>query len=712
MIKNAEAGPVESVLRMGFLQKIDSLNPYVGLNDASYIFYGLVYDALTVLDNKMNTTPDLATGVWAVPTSDPKMVLSGEPYGSVWQYNLTHNANWSDGEPFTAEDVKFNIEMNAENYTNMWSYQPYSYFMKSAEVIDQYTVRIHFYDRATGDSEPCAYAYLLSIPMLPKHKLESLSNSYIAFDWTGYFENEDVPIVCTGPFVATKTIGSDWINGDNITLTRNPDCHWSTDYGKTIQFDQLKMVFYDDSTAMSLALKEGDLDVAALPPQAYKDIKADVLAGNLTNVVPFDAPKITQYWTEIGFCMAAGGTYNPSRLDPNVRHALAMATDKAHIVDQYYVGLAAEGTTCIPPVNTYWHYEPTASEKYVYDLNAAASLLESSGYRDVNSDGIRECTADSASVKNGWVYENTPLSYNMMVRREYAEEKNIAFFLQDQWNNIGVQLTVSVMDEAELSARAYTYNYDMFIWYWSADIDPNYQLFSLSQEAWGGWSDNKWSNESYEQNYTKSVTTMDKAERKVFVDNCQRTHYLDAPYIILAYTNQTYAWRNDTFKGWGDWAADPGRSVDNFWTGNPLYFDLVPISPPNRQPGDPAVGALPDMVDVGVAVTFNASASDEDGDALHFFIDFGDGNVSEASGVAGYTDPQYAEFSHAYESSGLYDVTVWIDDGSGLPSHNVTASCEVVVNEPIPEFSSLLLPCAGAIALVLTAIRRKRRPIS
>ena len=26
----------------------------------------------------------------------------------------------------------------------------------------------------------------------------------------------------------------------------------------------------------------------------------------------------------------------------------------------------------------------------------------------------------------------------------------------------------------------------------------------------------------------------------------------------------------------GDWAADPGRSIDNFWMGNPIYFDLIP----------------------------------------------------------------------------------------------------------------------------------------
>ncbi|MEM4276909.1 MAG: carboxypeptidase-like regulatory domain-containing protein, partial [Thermoplasmata archaeon] len=73
---------------------------------------------------------------------------------------------------------------------------------------------------------------------------------------------------------------------------------------------------------------------------------------------------------------------------------------------------------------------------------------------------------------------------------------------------------------------------------------------------------------------------LDREQRKVYVDNCQKVFYQDSVYIILAYVYQTYAWRTDRFDGWGDWGAHPGRTVDNFWTGNPLYFDLMPVPPP------------------------------------------------------------------------------------------------------------------------------------
>ncbi len=569
----------QTVLRVGFMQKIDSLNPYIGVNDASYIFYGLVFDAMNVIDNQMNPTADLATGIWAVPTSDPAMVASAEPYGSVWQYNLTDKAVWHDGEPFTADDVVFNFNLNAHHFASMWAYQPYSYYMKDAVKIDEQTVRVHFYDRATGTPMPAAYAYLMSIPMLPKHKLENMDPFAIGFNWTGVYSGEEFPIVGTGPFTGTKNIRQEWVAGDQITLVKNKDYHWK--YTKAgapeIKFDKLVMYFYDETTAMTYALENKELDIAAFPPQAYNNIKSDVASGALKNVTTFDGRKITQYWTEIGINMNLAGP-NPSRLDRNIRMAMAMATNKSYIVSQYYLGLADEGTTMIPPVNSYWHYEPNATEKIPFDLEAARNLLNDSYYRDTNGDGYRECMAQSYAVSENLAPEGKTLVYKMVVRREYPEEKDIAMYLQDTWKLIGIRLDYETVDEAQLNTIAYGYAYDTFIWYWSADIDPNYQLYVQTKNAWGGWNDNKYTNATYEQNYLASVMELNKTQRKVYVDNCQRTDYLDAYYIILAYPYQTYAWRDDTFSGWGDWAADPGRSMDNFWMGNPLFFDLIPLN--------------------------------------------------------------------------------------------------------------------------------------
>lgn len=607
VISSAAAQEPETVLRIGFMQEIDSMNPYVGLNDASYVFYGLVYDALGVIDEDMNPEPDLALDAWAVPTDDPDPRMAGMPYGSVWQYNLTRNAYWTDGEPFTADDVIFNIELNYKNYDSMWAYQPYSYFMSGAwKWQDDYTVRISFWNKATKEPMPAAYAYLISIPMLPKHLLQDQNAYDIGFNWTGVWPDSvspGMPIVGTGPFMATPNIYSEWLAGDHITLVKNPKYHWKADKGEEVKFDKLVMRFFEDSTTMTLALKNGELDVAALPPQAYRSLKQNPPA----NVVTYDGPKVTQYWTEIGINMNAAGP-NPSRLDPAIRHAMHMATNKDYIVENYYLGMADPGSTIIPPVNTYWHYEPTEAEKFQYNLTAAAALLEASGYRDEDHDGIREATLDSLAVEQGWAVEGTKLQYEMLIRREYPEERDIAQYLEGEWAQIGIDINYRILDESQLSTEVYSYAYDTMIWYWSADIDPNYQLFVLSTAAIGGWSDCKYSNPAYDENYTMSVATLDREQRKVYVDNCQRIFYNDSTYIILAYAYQTYAWRTDTFTNWGDWDAHPGRTVDNFWMGNPLYFDLEPniVPPPPPEPFDWVLLAVGGAVAAAVVIAIVA----------------------------------------------------------------------------------------------------------
>ncbi|MGB2581888.1 MAG: ABC transporter substrate-binding protein, partial [Thermoplasmata archaeon] len=362
--------------------------------------------------------------------------------------------------------------------------------------------------------------------------------------------------------------------GDKITLVRNPNYHWALDRYLDVRFDRIEMYFFDDAFAMATALEMGELDVAQLPPPEYRTLKNKVLDGTLENVETFDGPKCTQYMTEVMVCMSTGGS-NPSRLDPVIRQAMAMATNKTYIVNNHYLGLADEGTTLIPPINEKWHYDPSEEETYHYDIDAANALLESAGYRYVNGTEVRVATADSYAVQQGLVPENTPLVYDMAVRQEHPEERDIAEFLKGEWSEVGIEIEYDIMTEAALGALVYSYEYDTAIWCWLSDPDPSYILFCQAEASFGGWNDNMYSSDAYEDNYTASVRTLDYSDRKTYVDNCQRVHYRDASYIILACPYQTYAWRTDTVDGWGDWAENPGRSIDAFWGGNPFYFEPI-----------------------------------------------------------------------------------------------------------------------------------------
>ena len=580
----------QRILRAGFLQPVDSMNPMLGLNDASYIFYGLVYDNPHCIDKEMNIESNLVIDTRPVPASDPEIALGVRPYGSIWEYDITPNAMWHDGEPFTVEDFVWNMNLHLTYYDTMWAFQPYSYFMEKVEKVDEDTARIYYFDRETEQPMACAYAYLLAIPMMPRHLLSSYNAPFISFEWPGTFDDSVLPIVGTGPFMVTDEIESEWTAGDHLTLVRNPNYHWADDKDMNISFDGIVMYFYDDATSMRLALTSGDLDIAQFPPETYKALKDGIADGTYDGLACYDGLKCTQYWTEIEFCMNEGGP-NPSRLDPAIRQALATATDKEYIVANYYRSLAEVGTTLVPSVNEKWHYEPTEDERFDYDLDAARDMLDEAGYRYPHDGAeFRTVMADSLAAKEGWAIPGTELVYHMFIRREYPEEALIAKYLKETWAQIGVGIDYEVVDESYMGTEVYSYEYDTCIWYWSADIDPNYMLFCQSQLAWSGWSDNKYYNETYEENYRASVSAMDDDDRKMYVDNCQRTHYRDAAFIIMAAPYQTYVWRTDTFEGWGDWDVSPGMSMDNFWTGNPLFYDLVYIG--DRQTGFDLTSAL------------------------------------------------------------------------------------------------------------------------
>jgi len=672
--ESASISATETILRIGSLDFVDHLNPNVGYAEVSHIFYGLVYDSLFSVGNDLETVGNLASSWWAVPETDPELVISGEPYGSVWEYNITPNARWHDGEIFTVDDVVWNINLNADYFEWMWAYQPYSYFLDYAEAVDADTVRIHYFERSTGSPMPVAFGDSLQIYMLPKHLMDEWTPSDIAFYWHGLFSEEESPghpIVGTGPFTATTYIMDEYVEGDHITLVRNPEYHWFADRGLSISFDKIIMKFYDDPVGMSADLENGLLDVAQFPPQTYKELKEDIDNGELEDMDCYDGIKCTQYWTEIGFNMKDAGP-NPSRLDPAVRQAMAMGTDKEFIKDTYYNGFADVGTTLISPVNTKWHYEPTADELFPFDTAAAAELLDEAGYRIPLAETYRVVTEDSLAYTEGWAEVGDRLTYDMLVRREYPEELLIANYLAQVWREeLGLELVPRVVDEVVLATEVYNYNYDMVLWFWGSDPDPNYILFCQSERAWGGWSDNLYYNETYEQSYNSSVSAMDPVEREEYVDNCQLVHYRDAAYIILAYVHQTYIWRTDTFTGWGDWANDPGRSLDAYWGANPLLFDLVPTTPGNSPPADLTLVTPTGDAYVDEALSFTVSAEDTDMDALFLELDFGDGTAEGLTFLANESTYYEATFTHTYDSPGEFILTVTADDQTGISGHEV-----------------------------------------
>lgn len=644
----AEAADVMSTLRIGMVQSIDSLNPFIGINDNAYIFYGLVYDYLICLDEDLQPKPNLAVS-WNI-------VADYEPYGSVWQYNLTRNAYWHDGEPVDADDVVFTFNYQiGDKWVAMWAYQPYTLLVQSVEKVDQYTVRLHF----AKDGEPvaCSFGDSLMMPIVPEHYWKDIH--YID---AGFAHTNPKPIG-SGPFKCTDETYSEFLRGDRLILYKNERYHAPAEYGKEIQFDRLVLENYLEPAALLADLQRGAIDIAQFDAPTYTSL-VDWLDKNPTDKIQTHAGrKCTGYSVEIGISMKDASGQNNLRRDLAVRQAMAHATDKEFIVDHVYRGLGEIGSTILSPIFPYWYWEPEGDEVYEYDLDRANEILDDAGYVWNDAHTVRYAPEGHPWNNAG---DDLQLRFDMVVEQEIIEDRATAQFLVEEWAKIGIAIEPMYVDTALWGTLVYGGQFDTMLTYWSGDPDPNYLLYVQCTDALDGWSENWYSNPAYDENYTLSVLEVDPVKRLEYVINCQRMMYRDAAFIVTAYPYECTAWRTDHFSGWGDWTAHPGRALSNFWTANDLYFDLVPMS--SDEPPFVILDNVAGSANVSLEVT--AYAEDPEGAAMEYHLDFGDG-----SNVTGAV-PSDGEISvtHMFDAPGEYMMNITVSDAAGGTRETNTAT--------------------------------------
>lgn len=229
------------------------------------------------------------------------------------------------------------------------------------------------------------------------------------------------------------------------------------------------------------------------------------------------------------------------------------------------------GATIISPIYGDIYWQPGPDEVFAYSLDKANETLDAAGYAWKADHSVRVAPANSSLAPGG------ELRFNIIIEAELVEDRDTAYFLKSEWAKVGIIIEPQIVSTGQWNLYVYNYNYDLTISYWSGDPDPNYLLFIETSYSIGGWSENSYDNPEYDENYTNCVETVNPTDRLPFMINCQKLMYRDCAFMVTVYPYGCYAWRTDHFEGWGDWANHPGRTLSNFWTANPLYFDLTPI---------------------------------------------------------------------------------------------------------------------------------------
>ncbi|MDH4122808.1 MAG: ABC transporter substrate-binding protein [Thermoplasmata archaeon] len=619
----------ERVLTIAMGEPIDSANPFVGITDNAYIFFGLVYDYLMSPDEDLINRPNIAESWYYMdgPTAattgsnfallDHNQTPDDWPLGSIWQYNISHDIFWSDGVDLTADDVKWTMEIQTgANFNTYWAYQPYTRWMNYIEKVDEYTVRIFYADFDTEQPFPVAFGGNLYIPIMPRHAFEGKASSFLGQEWSG------IPAIGSGAFRGSANLEAELIAKESVNMVRN-DFYDFVDpadderkglggkYNRTVEIDRLVMKFFSEESTLSLSVRTGDTDTGEIQAGTYltwiddPNLPAAVSTQVLLSPTAYSKQVVLNDYAD------AAGELNPLRLDPAVQRAVALATNKTHIKNAIYKELADPGYGLISPVWPEWYWEPDNSPSTFdvynetgvsiynytkpqinvmdYDIVTANEILNAAGYVWQNSSGKTVRVAgDLAAKRMKAMFDTDPgsilgkeLVFEQVVEQEVFEDRQVGDFLVSEWEKIGVWIqsgqgghTISLVNSATWNLLIYSYTYNTMQTYWSGDIDPNYLTYVASSFSLWGWNEFGTTVEEYDNYYLNQARTFDYDERKYWVDKCSEWMYLSGSVITTVYPKICFAINNESWEGWGDWIAHPGMTMDAFWTENPLWWKL------------------------------------------------------------------------------------------------------------------------------------------
>ena len=450
------------------------------------------------------------------------------------------DVKWSDGHPFSADDVMFTLKyfaMNEKAINNAIPRLTIGGELVKWEKIDDMTVKAIL-------PEPFGpFLMTLShVKIFPEHVLEPLIDkndlSSVNFIWT---TNTPVnQIVGTGPFMIEQ-----YVTDQKVVLKKNPN-YWKVDkWGNRLPYiERINFIVIPDAEVTMAKFMTGEVDFAVLDPKDYPTLKSKELSGAPFTIFAAEPVNPTPSPFHI--------TFNLDEKDPELRklfreddfrRAIEYALDRDRIIEEVYNTLAVYGGTPTLPSNFF--YNPKIEEiRRPYDLDKASELLDKLGLKDTDKDGIR-------NLPSGKNFEVVFLT----TTAQQAQE--IAYIFSEDVKKIGIKLHLQFLDTSVIMETLLAGNFEMSMYAFGNQPDPQ-----LRKEIWQpsgplyynhiSTKDPKtgkpvfenmldWELEVYEL-FEKGQTTMDPQERKKYYDRWQEIYADKVPYIFVCKPMDIWGW--------------------------------------------------------------------------------------------------------------------------------------------------------------------------
>ena len=419
--------------------------------------------------------------------------------GLTYTFQLRKGVSFTDGTPFTAEDVKFTFDYMKEH--------PYKWvsvsMVEEASVVDEHTVEI----KLNKTYNPFLSDVAGSLPILPKHIWENVTEPETF--------TEPEAAISTGPFILENYDAA----AGTYTLKANEDYF----YGD-VQIDKLVIANVSGGDSKE-ALLSGE--IAAAPNISYK---AAMSLKDSPEYTVLEGPGLSVTRLYFNFDEEAMAV-------KEIRQAMYHAVNLDEIVEKAYGGAGYPGSAGHVQPGTPW-YNPDVRQ-YAYDVETAKKMLSEAGAADSNGDGILE-------------YNGEEMSYTLTFTEN---DEKLAELLVSYMKAVGIELVPQSADDATVKAAISEGNFELaFNTNGSFGGDPVFLSRFATVGADGapsvtGQGGTTWESEEYNRIYNESAVEQDDAKRHQQVNELQEIIAEELPCLPLYYKKAVAAYNNTIFDG-------------------------------------------------------------------------------------------------------------------------------------------------------------------
>jgi len=496
---------------------------------------GLCYETLFIYDPLTNEyKPWLAeSGEW---TSD-----------NVYELKVRQGVTWSDGEPFTAADVKFTFELGKEApivFSPLWDW------LDTIEQVDDTTLRFTFKETLYQEWANYLYNY---VAIVPQHLWQDRTVEEIA---SGANENP----VGTGPYLY------DTHDQDRMVWVKN-DNWWAK-----------AALGLDPAPKRIVDIVNGSNNVAlGLVLQGGLDLSNNFLPGVATLVEGGYA--LQTYYPDPPYMLSANTawlTLNTTKKpmdDPAFRRAMAYAINVDQIVEVVYGNIVQKTnpTGLLPIWDQYIDQDVVDELGFSYDPDQARQILAEAGYQDADGDGFVEALDGSEIALKvitpfGWTDWNE--AAKVIANGAQAAGINLEPDYPDFGGYLDARLSgtfdVAIDNQPQMSNTPWTY-YDWIFQNPIADI-------ATIQNGNYGRYDNQ---EAFDLVVQLDKVPVDDIEgMKAIISELQNIQLTDMPVIPLWYNGMWAQYSTAVWTNWPSSAEDGNHYLPCSWRG---YWNLTGI---------------------------------------------------------------------------------------------------------------------------------------